>query len=180
MCVDLLGLVLVQADESVQDVVASSGVVVTTLVVGKVVLHWADGQLFFEPIDLVQEQNYRRLDEPPGVANRVEEGQCFLHSVDGLIFKQQLIVLGNGDEEQNSSHVLEAMDPLLTLRSLATHVEHAICEITNNKGRLSDTGGLDTRPKNVLIVGHVVGGSDTSDVIKVARYQVSSWPCRTG
>lgn len=173
MCVDLLRLVLVQADESVQDVVASRGVVITSLVVGEVVFHGADRQLFFEPIDLVQEQDYRRLDEPSRVADGVEKGQGLLHSVDGLIFEQQLVVLGNSDEEQNSSHVLEAVNPLLTLRPLATHVEHPVSEITNDKGRLGNTGGLDTGTKDILVVGHVVGSSDTSDVIEVASNQVS-------
>lgn len=65
MCVDLLGLVLVQADETVQDVVASSSVVGTALVVGEVVLHRADGQLLLESIDLVEEKNNRGLDKPP-------------------------------------------------------------------------------------------------------------------
>lgn len=65
MGVDLLSLVLVQADEAVEDVIASRGVVVTTLVVGEVVLHGADRQLLLESIDLVKEQNDRRLDKPP-------------------------------------------------------------------------------------------------------------------
>lgn len=173
MCVDLLRLVLVQADESVKNIVAGRRVVVTALVIGEVVLHGADRQLLFEPIDLVQEQNYRRLNKPSRVTNRVEKGKGLLHSVDGLIFEQQLVVLGDGDEEQNSGHVLEAVDPLLAFRSLATHVEHPVSEITNDKGCLSDTGGLDTRPKNVLVVWHVVGSSDTSNVIEVASNLVS-------
>lgn len=57
MCVDLLGLVLVQADETVEDVVASSSVVGTALIVREVVLHGADGQLLLESIDLVEEKN---------------------------------------------------------------------------------------------------------------------------
>lgn len=65
MCVNLLGLVLVQADETVQDVVASSSVVGTALIVREVVLHGTDGQLLLESIDLVEEENDRCLDEPP-------------------------------------------------------------------------------------------------------------------
>jgi hypothetical protein len=62
--IDLLGLVLVQADETVEDVIASRGIVVTALVVREVVLHGADRQLLLETIDLVEEQNDRCLDEP--------------------------------------------------------------------------------------------------------------------
>lgn len=72
MCVDLLLLSLVERNEAVKDVIASSGVVGTTLVVGEVVLHGADGKLLLEAVDLVQEENDGCLDEPTRVANRVE------------------------------------------------------------------------------------------------------------
>lgn len=166
--VDLLGLVLVQADETVQDVVAGRSVVVATLVVGEVVLHGADRQLLLEAIDLVQEQDNRRLDEPPRVADGVEQGQGLLHSVDCLIFEQQLIVLGDGDEEEDGGNVLEAVNPLLSLGSLTTDIEHSVGEVTDDEGGLGDTSGLDTRPKDILIVRHVVGGRNSRDVIKVA------------
>jgi hypothetical protein len=65
MGVDLLGLVLVQANEAVENVIASRGVVVAALVVREVVLHGADRQLLLESIDLVEEQNDRCLDKPP-------------------------------------------------------------------------------------------------------------------
>lgn len=113
--VDLLVLVLVEADEAVEDVVARSAVVVATLVVGEVVLHGADRQLLLEAINLVEEQNDGCLGEPPRVANRVEQGQGLLHTVDSLVFEKQLVVLGNGDEEENSRDILEAVNPLLTL-----------------------------------------------------------------
>lgn len=69
MRVDLLCLVLVQADESVKDVVACRRIVITTLVIGEVVLHRADRQLLLESVDLVEEENDGGLDEPSGVAN---------------------------------------------------------------------------------------------------------------
>lgn len=87
MCVNLLLFGLVQRHEAVEDVVASSGVVSTSLVVGEVVLHGADRQLLLEAIDLVEEENDRSLDEPAGVADRVEQGERFLHTIDGLIFE---------------------------------------------------------------------------------------------
>ena len=183
MCVDLLALVLVQADEAVQDVVARSAVVVATLVIGEVVLHGADGQLLLEPIDLVEEENDGRLDEPAGVADGVEQSEGLLHAVDRLVFEQQLVVLGDSDQEQDGGDVLEAVDPLLPLRPLATDVEHAVRELTDDEGRLGDTGRLDTRSQDVLVVGHVVGRRDTRDIIEVAaesqhqRNAIKPW-CR--
>lgn len=170
MRVNLLGLMLVQAHEAVENVVAGSSVVVTTLVVGEVVLHGADGQLLLESINLVEEQNDRSLDEPSRVADGVEERQGFLHTVDGLIFKQKLVVLGNGDKEENGGDVLEAVNPLLSLRTLTTDVEHAVGQVTNDECRLGNTSCLDTRAENILIIGHIIGSSNTSNVVKVAAH----------
>jgi hypothetical protein len=168
MCVDLLLLSLVERNEAVKDVIASSGVVGTTLVVGEVVLHRADGKFLLEAVDLVQEENDGCLDKPTRVANRVEQGQGFLHTVDSLIFEEKLVVLGDGDEEENGGDILEAVDPLLTFGTLTTNVEHAVGEVTNDEGGFGDTGGLDTGTENVLVAREVVGLSDALNRVKVA------------
>lgn len=183
MGINLLRLVLVQADESVQDVVAGQGIVVSTFIVGEVVLHWADRKLLLETIDLVQEQNYRGLDEPSRVANRVEKGEGFLHTVDGLIFKQKLIVLGNSNEEKDGGDILEAVDPLLALRTLSSDVKHAVCKVSNDECCLSNTGSLYTGAQNILVVGHVVGLGDALNIVKVAVSRTCQWPksnCESG
>jgi hypothetical protein len=172
MCVDLLALMLVKGDEAVQDVVASRAIVITTIVVGEVVLHWADGKLLLEPIDLVEEKNDRGLDEPPGVADGIEKGKSFLHTVDRLVFEKQLVVLGNSDQKENGRDVLEAVNPLLTLRSLATNIEHSVCELADNESRLGNTSRLDTRPQDILVVGHVIRGSNTGNVVEVVSRRV--------
>lgn len=114
MGVDLLRLVLVQADESVQDVVAGQSVILASLVIREVVLHWAGWQLLLETIDFVQEQNYRGLDEPSGITDGIEKRESLLHAVDSLVLEQKLIVLGDGNKEEDGCDVLEAMDPLLS------------------------------------------------------------------
>jgi hypothetical protein len=103
----------------------------------------------------------------PRVADGVKQGQGLLHSVDCLIFEQKLIVLGDGDEEKDGGNVLEAVNPLLSLGSLTTDVEHSVGEVTDDERGLGDTSGLDTRPEDILIVRHVVGGRNSRDVIKV-------------
>lgn len=169
MGVDLLCLVLVETDKSVEDVVASQGVVFTTLVVREVVLHRASGELLLEAIDLVQEQDDRGTDEPAGIADGVEQGEGLLHAVDGLVLEQELIVLGDSNEEEDGGNVLEAVDPLLTLRSLSADVEHAVGQVTDDEGGLGDTSCLYTRAQDVLVIWHVVVHSDTLDVVEIAR-----------
>lgn len=168
MRVNLLCLVLVERNEAVQDVVTRSSVVWAALVVGEVVLHGADGQLLLEAIDLVEEQDDGCLDEPPRVADGVEQCEGFLHTVDGLVLEQQLVVFGDGDEEEDGGDVLEAVYPLLTLRSLTTDIEHAVGKIADDEGGFGDTSRLDTRSEHVLVVGNVVGRSDTVDGVEVA------------
>jgi len=172
MGVDLFGLMLVQADESVEDVVASQGVIITTFVVREVVLHWADWQLLLESINLVQEQDYRGLDEPSRIADRVKKSKGLLHTIDGLVLKQKLVVLGNGNEEEDGCDILEAMDPLLSFRSLSSHIEHAISKVSDDEGGLRDTSSLDTRSENILVVGHIVWLSDTLDVVEVVSGRI--------
>lgn len=168
MRVNLLLFGLVERNKAIKDIIASSGVVSTTFVVGEVVLHGADRKLLLEAVDLVQEENDGCLDEPTRVADRVEQGQSFLHTVDGLIFEKELVVFGDGDKEENGGDILEAVNPLLTFGTLTTDVEHAVSEVANDEGGLGDTGGLDTRTENILIAGEVVGLSNALDGVKVA------------
>ncbi len=92
MRVDLLGLVLIEGDEAVEDVVASSSVIGSTFtnirllmlptvgsdlvklafIIREIILHRRNRKFLLKPIDLVQEQDDRGLDEPPGVADGVE------------------------------------------------------------------------------------------------------------
>lgn len=64
------------------------------------------------------------------------------------------------------------MDPLLSLGTLSSNIEHAVGEVSNDEGCFGDTRGLDTGAKDILIVWHVIMLSDSLDVIKVARQRV--------
>lgn len=172
MCIDLLGLVLVQGNETVEDVVAGRSIVRTTFrdirflvflpvgsilvelafIVWKIILHRADRKLFLEPINLVQEQDDRGLDKPPRVADGVEERKGFLHTVDGFILEQKLVVLRDGNKEKDRCDILEAVDPFLALRPLPADIKHPVCQLTDDECSLRNAGGFNTRSKYILIV----------------------------
>lgn len=165
MSVDLLRLVLVQRNESVQDIVACRSIIRSTFInirslvlptvvadliqlafiVREIILHGGHGEFLLESVDLVQKEDDRGLDKPSGIADGVKESQSFLHSVDGLVFKEQLIVLGNGNEEKNRRDVLKTVDPFLSLGSLASNIEHTVGKLANDESGLGDTGGLHSR-----------------------------------
>ena len=87
--VDLLGLVLVQRNKPIQNVIASRSIIRSTFsnirslvfhsvgsilvelafIVWEIILHRGNRKLFLEPVDLVQEQDDRGFDEPARVAN---------------------------------------------------------------------------------------------------------------
>lgn len=89
MGVDLFGLMLIQGYETVEDVIAGRGIVGSTFskirflvippvasmlvelafIVRKVVFHRTDREFLLEAVDLVQEQDDGRLDEPSRVAD---------------------------------------------------------------------------------------------------------------
>jgi hypothetical protein len=59
---------------------------------------------------------------------------------DTLVLIQHLVVFAQTDEEHERRHVLEAVDPLLTLGPLATDVEELVCEFADldRKTRVSN------------------------------------------
>lgn len=61
------------------------------------------------------------------------------------------------------------MDPLLSLRSLSSYIEHSVRKLPNNESSLSDTSGLHTRSKDILVVWHVIVLGDSVDVVEVAE-----------
>lgn len=56
--------------------------------------------------------------------NRKRIGLCF-HTYRRVVFKEDFVVFGNGGDEDDRVHVLETVDPLLSFRPLAAHIEHS-------------------------------------------------------
>lgn len=61
------------------------------------------------------------------------------------------------------------MNPLLSFGPLPTDIEHAVCEVADNESGLSDTGSLDTRAQDILIVRDVICCGDTVYRVEVAK-----------
>lgn len=89
MGIDLLGLVLVQGNKTVEDIIAGGGIVGSTFstirllmlptviaklvqlafIVREIVLHGGHREFLLEAIDFIEEQDDRSLDKPTGVAD---------------------------------------------------------------------------------------------------------------
>lgn len=147
MHVDLLLGVLVEGLEAVGKVLAASlDIAGRAGVVGEVVTDGGVLDLLLEEVDLVEEQDDGGPHEPARVADRVEECQGLLHPVDALVLVQRLVVLGDRDEEENRSYVLEAVNPLFPLGPLSPDVKELVLELSDLEVGFGDACRLDPRP----------------------------------
>ena len=85
-----------------------------------------------------------------------------------FVFVQQLVILGHGNAEQDSRHAFKAVDPLLSLGSLATHVQDQEIEAFAREAHFHDSRRLDSRPEDVLLRRQVVFLSQASQAVKEA------------
>ena len=67
-----------------------------------------------------------------------------MHPIYSLVLKQKLIILRDGNEEEDRRDILEAVDPFLAFRPLTTDIEHPIGKFTDDEGGLRNASGLDT------------------------------------
>ena len=158
MSVDFLMWVSVQRTELVHEVFRS-GLPVrwVALEVWKTVLGYrVVGHLLFEEVHFVEEEDQGAVGEPLRVGDGFPKHEGFLHLVLGIVsnsfegimrfgtygisvFDQRLVVTTDGDQKQQAVYVLEAVNPLLTLRSLSTNIEHAVCECSKVENRLGNS-----------------------------------------
>lgn len=125
-------LMPVQCSKLVQHVLLHIGGGVGSLEVGEGVAELGDEEFGGEEVGFVEEEEDARVGEPAGVeggkeklveveerkerdeprvGDRVEEGGGFDYSVRRGVLCEQLVVLGDGDDEEEALNVLEAVDP---------------------------------------------------------------------
>lgn len=70
---------------------------------------------------------------------------------------QHLVVLAQGDEEHDGSDVLEAVNPLASLRALPADVNHAEDDGVQVEGILDDARRRNSNTQNILQRWQVIG-----------------------
>lgn len=58
-----------------------------------------------------------------------------------LVFNKALVVSRNSHEEEKAVNVLETVNPLLSLGTLASNVEHAVCQLAEVEDGLCNSRG---------------------------------------
>jgi hypothetical protein len=85
-----------------------------------------------------------------------------------LVLEEQLIIFRNGNQEKDGGNVFEAVNPLLSLRSLPTNIEHSVGEVLDDESCFGNTGSFDARSQDILIVGEIIVGGNSVDGVEIA------------
>lgn len=125
--------------------------------------------LVSEEVALVQEENERNRREPSGIANLVKELERFMHSINGLVLVKLEIVLAHGYAKDHGGNVLEAVNPLLSLRPLATNIHHPELCVLDFEIDFRDSRRLSSSPQNVLLIGNETRIGDAINALKPAK-----------
>ena len=83
-----------------------------------------------------------------------------MHSIRRFVFDENLIVFAQSHDEDDGGDIFEAMNPFLSLRSLAADVEDTKVEIFKGEIDLDDAGGFNSSAKNILGAGQVLVRAD--------------------
>lgn len=106
--IDLLGGILALLQESTVEEGRCSGVIVGSIVLGKVCLHQRSRIEFaLEDIDLIHEQNERRVGKQLVVGDRVEKHHTLLHPVHPLVLLTALVERRQRRHEDDTIDVIE-------------------------------------------------------------------------
>ena len=137
---DLLIGALVHLDELVPEIVAAIFVVVgLAVVVREILVRSLDlllANLRRKEVALVEEEDHGGADEPPAVAYLIKEGYCLDHAVNLVILGEHLVVLTQGDNENNGVHPIETVGPLLALHAPAANIWwEAAARVENHTGK---------------------------------------------
>jgi len=144
--VDLLGRRLVLGLELSLNVGRRLTILLSTCVLCETDGEGGSEDFLFEEIFFVEEEDDGGVAEPLVVADGVEELQRLLHPVGRFVLVQDLVVLAHRHAENDGRHVLETMDPFLTLGSLTAHIKQLEIEVFERKVDFDDAGGFDSCP----------------------------------
>ena len=142
--------------------------IVAARVVLEVVAQWRPAELLLENVDFVEKQDDAGAHKPPRVDDRVKEQQTLHHAVLAALFQEHLVILAQGNAKYDRGHIFEAVNPLLTLTPLASHVEHVNTELAHLEAGFIDTRRLCSGAENIHLVGNVVGVDDPLGLLKEA------------
>ena len=113
---------------------------------GEVVLEVGPSRLDFilQQVLLVEEQDHRYGSQPSVVPDRSEEVKGLTQSVLRVVFSQDHVVGGGSRHKDDGGDIVEALNPLAPLISLASNVEHVELDLVHAELGLKDTRGQHT------------------------------------
>lgn len=89
------------------------------------------------------------------------------------VFRQDLVELWRGDEEEYGRDRVEALRPLLPLRPLPTDIDEHKWHIVDVDGTLRDPLGSLPTVQDVLVGGDVVRSRDALELIEEVAHRIA-------
>ena len=99
--------------------------------------------LLFKQILFVEEYNEGLQFKKFVVQNLGKQRDAFFHTIDRTVFFQDLIVLSDTDNEQNSRDIVKTVNPFFSFGSLTAHIEHLKMNIAKPELNFDDSGCLN-------------------------------------
>lgn len=125
------------------------------LKIGEMILNALRFDLLNEQVSLVEEQDDWDWPETPVIDDCVENVDALLESIGHAIFKQRLVKGARRNEKENRRHLVETLEPFLSLWSLATNINESEGHPFDVDEVLVDTTGGFTRVKNIILTWYI-------------------------
>ena len=148
------------------------------LVLVKVVLqaHSLGHDLVHEQIVLVQEQYGGYVVHVAIDPNGPERLERLAQPIHTVVFAQRHVKRADVDDKYDGGDLIEALQPLATLISLAADIENVKANVLVGKRGLLDARGQRATPQYVLVVGQIGGLADRAhpvqEVARIVRQMV--------
>mmetsp|Transcript_14575 Transcript_14575/g.23757 ORF Transcript_14575/g.23757 Transcript_14575/m.23757 type:complete len:225 (-) Transcript_14575:639-1313(-) len=123
--------------------------------------------LLRENIFLVQKEHDGSIGKGTIVAHTSEQLQCLHHTVRTFGLSQSLIILTKCSNEDDSSNLIEAINPLSTFRTLSSHIVHFKVNAVDTVTFHHNLCCSDTCDEYILGSWSVIRGGNARYVVKV-------------
>lgn len=127
-----------------------------TLEVWEVLLDAHGLDLLHQEVHLVEEEDYGDVEEELVVDYGLKDVHGLHQPVGAPVLHENLVVLAGGHHEQDRRDPVKALEPLLALGPLATHVHHLKRDFFNNEVMFHNALGGFPRQQDILLARKVI------------------------
>src|SRR3989338_3272627 len=91
------------------------------------------------------------------------------------LFKQGLVIFGEGNNEEKSIHCFKAPDPVLAIGAMASHVRHSECTLACFQNRFTQPRCPRSRKQDIVLsgsIGRIHNPIERVEIMNITRTEV--------